>query len=169
MHAILGVAASHLELTTGQDLRSIAIHHRVLTIKGSNEAISKPNRTGADGDALLASCYALTFQSTYMSDGLPEFFHMVRGCSLLSGQLKSERLPMAFFLEERDHFEFMRDKLTDLPVINSELINGAERSLKALPALFDRPGHVEFFKFLTELVNAVKISSLKGKISILWK
>ena len=165
MHAILGLAASHLELTTGADLHSVAIHHRVLAIKGSNAAISKPSRSGSDADALLGACYALVFQSVYMRDGLPEFFQMVRGCSLLSEQLKSENVPMAFFLTEKDHFQYMEDKLLDLPVISKELIDGAENSLAALPPLFSQPSHPHFYQLLTAVIEALNLGSLGGKFS----
>lgn len=162
MHAILGMAASHLELSTGQDLHETAMHHRILAIRGSNKAISQPRRSGSDGDALLGACYALTFQSTYMAEGLPDFFQMVRGCSILSKQLSSEGLPMAFFLQEKDHFAFMEDRLTDLPLIASELVESADQSLRALPILFDRPVHVEFYRLLVDIINSVRHSSLKG-------
>ena len=164
MHAILGLAASHLELTTGADLHSVAIHHRVLAIKGSNAAISKPNRSGSDADALLGACYALVFQSAYMRDGLPEFFQMIRGCGLLSEQLKSENVPMAFFLTEKDHFHYMEDKLLDLPVISKELVEGAERSLTRLPPLFNQPSHLHFYPLLTAVIEALKLGSIGGKL-----
>ena len=163
MHAILGMAASHLELSTGQNLRDTAIRHRILAIKGSNEAISKTPRKGADGDALLAACYALVFQSTYIPEGLPDFFQMVRGCVILSHQLKSEGIPMAFFLEEKDHFSFMSGRLSDLPAICSNIVDGAAESLAELPVIFDRPAHVEFYKYLVEVINSLRASSLKGK------
>jgi len=162
MHAVLGLAASHLQLITGQDLTSVAMYHRVLAIQGSNMAISKKDRTGADGDALLGSCYALTFQSSYMSDGMADFFYMVHGCSMLTYQLKGEGIPMAFFLDKIDHFEFMKGRLMDLPEIHKELVDSCEISLTALPVLFNRPEHVEFYKSLLDVVDAMKISSLKG-------
>ena len=165
MHAILGLAASHLELTTGAELRSAAIQHRVLAIKGSNTAISKTRRNGADADALLASCYALTFQSAYMRDGLLEFFQMVRGCSLLSEQLRSENIPMVFFLTEKDHFQYMEDKLLDLPAIKKELVDDAEKSLAALPSLFDQPCHSHFYLLLVAVIDELKLGSLGGKFS----
>jgi hypothetical protein len=163
MHAILGLAASHLELTTGTDLRSTAIHHRLLAIKGSNDALTRTHRSGSDADALLASCYALTYQSTYMRDGLSEFFQMVRGCSLLSDQFKAENIPMAFFLEDKNHFQYMEDKLLDLPVISKELVDGAERSLVVLPPLFSQPSHVYFYQLLMAVIERLKLSSLAGK------
>ena len=163
MHAILGMAASHLQLVTGVDLHAVAIQHRVIAIKGSNAAISQPRRSGADGDALLATCYALTFQSSYMSDGLQEFFQMVRGCSLLSDQLEAEKLPMAFFLTEKDHFQFMEDRLMDLPVINAELVDSAYKSLSALPSLFDQQSQRFFHQLVMDVVVAAKLSSLSSK------
>ncbi|CZR62609.1 uncharacterized protein PAC_12506 [Phialocephala subalpina] len=162
MHAILGAAASHLELITGDDLSSVALHHRVRAIQGSSEALTQKNRAGSDGDALLAACYLLTFQSSYMKDGIPEFFQFVRGCSLVSNQLRDEKLPMAFFLTAQDHFEFMEKRLANLPVINSELLDGAERSLSALPPIFELPVHFTFHERIIETIAALRTSSLQG-------
>lgn len=89
---------------------------------------------------------------------------MVRGCALLSHQLRAENLPMAFFLEEKDHFAFMEERLLDLPVIHPQLVEGADKSLTALPVFFDRPSHIEFYKLLLEVVDALKLSSLKGML-----
>ena len=165
MHAILGLAASHLDLTSGANFHSVAIQHRVLAIKRSNEAVSKPHRNGSDADALLASCYALTFQSAYMRDGLSEFLQMVQGCNLLSEQLKSEDIPMAFFLAKNDHFEYMEDKLLDLPIIDQHLVDAAQESLSMLPPLFDQPCHSYFYHLLTTVIDALKLGSLGGRFS----
>jgi hypothetical protein len=163
MHAILGMSASHLELLTGEPLSTIAIHHRLLAVQGSNAALSVKARTGSDGDALLGACYLLAFQASYMRDGLFEFFTMVRGCSLLSIQLKEEKLPMAFFLTEKDHFHFMEERLLDLPVISSELVEGAQKSLAAAQPLFTMPCHTHLYQLLDECIESIRISSLRGK------
>ncbi|KUJ10463.1 uncharacterized protein LY89DRAFT_656240 [Mollisia scopiformis] len=162
MHAILGVAASHLELITGDDLSSVALHHRVRAIQGSGEALTQKNRAGSDGDALLASCYLLTFQSSYMKDGIPEFFQFVRGCTLVSNQLREEKLPMAFFLTAQDHFEFMEGRLMNLPVINPGILDGANISLDVLPPILELPVHFKFYDLLVECIAALRISSLQG-------
>ena len=162
MHAILGTAASHLQLITGDDLNSVALHHRVRSIQGSGEALTQTNRAGSDGDALLAACYLLTFQSSYMKDGIPEFFQFVRGCNLVSNQLREEKLPMAFFLTSEDHFEFMEGRLLNLPVINSDLLDGAEKSFAALPPILELPVHFTIFELLVDCIAAVRTSSLQG-------
>ncbi|KAH6716696.1 hypothetical protein BKA61DRAFT_572772 [Leptodontidium sp. MPI-SDFR-AT-0119] len=168
MHAILGLAASHLELLTGADLSSQAIHHRILAIKGSNEGLQLKTRSGSDGDALLAACYLLTFQSSYMKDGIHEFFQFVRGCALLSNQLREEKVPMAFFLTSNDHFSFMEKRLTDLPIINDELLESAERSLVELPPYFDVSVHKIFYTSMIVCLEAVKVSSLHGYFKFIF-
>jgi hypothetical protein len=165
MHAILGMSASHLELLTGESLGAVAIHHRLLAVQGSNAALSRRVRTGSDGDALLGACYLLAFQASYMKDGLSEFFTMVRGCSLLSNQLRAEKLPMAFFLTEKDHFQFMEDRLLNLPAISPELVEGAQASLVAVQPLCAMPSQTDFYQLLHECVEAIKLSSLRGKFS----
>ncbi|KAE9363312.1 hypothetical protein N431DRAFT_357806 [Stipitochalara longipes BDJ] len=162
MHAILGMSASHLELLTGESFGPIAVHHRLLAVQGSNAALSMKTRTGSDGDALLGSCYLLAFQASYMRDGLFEFFTMVRGCSLLSNQLREENLPMAFFLTEKDHFQFMEERLLDLPVISAELVEGAQTSLAAVQPLCVTPSQTEFYQLLDDCVEAIKLSSLRA-------
>lgn len=163
MHAIIAMSASHLSLCTGVDMKSVALHHRLLAIEGSNAAISQPRTKGSDGDALLAACYALTFQSSYMSDGLSEFFHMVRGCHTLSGQFKAEKLPMALSISAMDHFQKMESRLSDLPQISPEVVGRAEESLRLLLPLIKRPVDVEFYQHLIATIAAAKLSSLSGK------
>ena len=162
MHAILGMAASHFELVTGENLASSAIHHRILAIKGSNDAMSHPQRSGSEADALLASCYLLAFQSSYMKDGLSEFFRTIRGCILVSDQLRAEKLPMSFYISGKVHFNFMQERLLDLPVIHEELIAGAKESLLAVQPQLDRPSNLQFYQGLYDTVEAAPRSSLQG-------
>jgi hypothetical protein len=158
------MSASHLELLTRESLGSVAIHHRLLAVQGSNAALSRKVRTGCDGDALLGVCYLLAFQASYMRDGLFEFFTMVRGCNLLSNQLREEKLPMAFFLTEKDHFQFMEERLLDLPVISPELVEGSQASLLAVRHLCTTSSLIGFFRLLDDCVEAIRVSSLRGML-----
>ncbi|KAG9228251.1 hypothetical protein BJ875DRAFT_477959 [Amylocarpus encephaloides] len=167
MHAILGMAATHLQRVTNVSLETVALQHRHLAIKGSNEAICRPNRTGSEGDALLASCYLLAFQSSYMPDGMEEFFRMTRGCSLLNVQLISENIPMVFFLPHKYHFTVMQERLIELPVIKSSLRGGARSSLDALPTILVDNLQTEFYPLLVDIVEALSESSLKAYFKFL--
>lgn len=166
MHAILGMSASHLELLTGASLGITAIHHRLLAVQGSKSALSRQIRNGSDGDALLGSCYLLAFQSSYMKDGLLEFFTMVKGCTLLSDQLRERKLPMAFFLSNKDHFQIMEERLLDLPVISPELVERAENSLATIQPLCYLQSQTQFYQLLDDCIGAIKVSSLQSKLSI---
>ncbi|KAF7550152.1 hypothetical protein G7046_g8109 [Stylonectria norvegica] len=83
MHAMLGLGASHLSLSLPVKYKKAALKHRVIAIKALNEHLSKPQRSMPDGEAALGATIALTFQSLYMTDGMTDFFSMVRGCYLM--------------------------------------------------------------------------------------
>ncbi|KAH8804929.1 hypothetical protein F5884DRAFT_797710 [Xylogone sp. PMI_703] len=167
MHAILGLAASHLELLTGADYHTSALSHRLKAIKGSNDAIVNGLQSGSDADALLATCYALTFQSAYMSDGLPDFLQMVRGCSILSNQLKMENLLMSFVKASQYHFEFIKNRVEGFPLIHPELVHGADISVQALCLLCDEEATRKMHQMLTSVVNALQVSSLSAYLAFI--
>ncbi|CAG8981885.1 hypothetical protein HYALB_00013920 [Hymenoscyphus albidus] len=167
MHAILGMAATHLQLVTGTPLCTTALQHRVHAIAGSNQALSRPTRTGVDGDALLASCYLLVFQSSYMADGMREFFRMIRGCAMLTMQLRAENIPMAFFLPNKYHFSVMQERLVDLPVIDERLVESARKSLELLPHDRFDCWHTAFYNSLISTLDSLAISSLQSYFKFL--
>lgn len=90
VHAMLGLGASHLGLLNHRGYIKQALNHRVLAIRSLNERIAKGTLSTADGDAAFAAMLALTFQSGYMSDGMTDFFSMVRGCKCLSNPIVAD-------------------------------------------------------------------------------
>jgi hypothetical protein len=163
MHAILGFAASHLQLQTGVDLNTTAMYHRVQAIKGSAVALSKTHRSGDDGDALVASCYLLTFQSSYIKEAIVEFLHFMRGCSLVWNQLLYEKVPITFSMTPESLHEFMKPRLVALPNIGPELLESAEKSLFELRLILYKPVHAIFHGLFVECITAVKQSALFGE------
>jgi hypothetical protein len=164
MHAILGMAASHMQLVTGMQLTYVALQHRMLAIKGSNEAISRSIETGSDGDALLGACYCLGFQSSYMVDGMQDCFRLLRGCKMLDLQLRTQSLPMAFFLPQVAHFDIMQPRLFDLPILEPEILDCAEASLQLLLPHLQGRSHGPLYHSLLEVIETLRYSSLKGKL-----
>jgi hypothetical protein len=80
VHAILGLAAQHLTAAcTTAEYSVPALNHRLLAITALNEALSRPCLCRSDGDARWAAAIVLTFQSSYMADGMMEFLGMMRG------------------------------------------------------------------------------------------
>lgn len=80
---MLGLGASHLGLLNHRGYVEEALNHRVLAIRSLKERVAKGNLSTADGDAAFATMLTLTFQSGYMSDGMMDFFSLVRGCECL--------------------------------------------------------------------------------------
>ncbi|KAF3398153.1 hypothetical protein F1880_005695 [Penicillium rolfsii] len=87
MHSILCLGASHLSRMTpnGYIYAPMAIAHRGKALKSLGEALTRSDQcTRTELDLILATTYALTFQSNYMEDGLVDFVVMVRGCAIIT-------------------------------------------------------------------------------------
>ena len=89
MHAILGFAASEL-LCTDPTLITAAMSHRVKAIKAIKKRLaeaSKMNTSYEEANALVATCFALTFQSVSLDDGLAEYLTFIRGIVIVAMQM----------------------------------------------------------------------------------
>ncbi|KAI8417480.1 hypothetical protein FOFC_00035 [Fusarium oxysporum] len=84
VHAMLGLAASHLSLSGDTDYTAQALSHRVHAITLLNQALSKPCKSKVEADARIATVMTLIFQSSYMFEGMVEFIIMIRGCRAVS-------------------------------------------------------------------------------------
>ncbi|KAK4150640.1 hypothetical protein C8A00DRAFT_46028 [Chaetomidium leptoderma] len=82
-HAILGLAAQHLTVCAAANFSVQALDHRVSAITALNRALSNPSLSRHDADAKFATAILLTFQSSYMSDGMMEFLGMLRGWMII--------------------------------------------------------------------------------------
>lgn len=81
---MLALGASHLGTLNGQGYEREALNHRVYAIKALNAHLAKPNLTVADGDAAFGTLLNLLFQSVYITEGMVDFFSMIRGCASYS-------------------------------------------------------------------------------------
>lgn len=70
MHSILGLAASEL-IATDPSLAEAAMVHRLKSIQAIKRKLAASDQgiTYAEGNALIATCFALTFQSVILEDG----------------------------------------------------------------------------------------------------
>ncbi|PGG98574.1 hypothetical protein AJ79_08827 [Helicocarpus griseus UAMH5409] len=96
MHALLSLGASHLSLLSSEvsPYYAATVSHRGLALRGLKQSMIKhansplPTNTDTESihglNAMLATSYALTIQSTYMADGFTDFLVLVRGCTHLS-------------------------------------------------------------------------------------
>ncbi|KAI8956036.1 C6 zinc finger protein [Xylaria longipes] len=88
VHAILGLAASEL-MIQDPSLVTFAMAHRLKAIKAIKRTLTDVPKTNTfdEGNALLATCYALTFQSVMLDDGMAEFMIFCRGIVIVAIQM----------------------------------------------------------------------------------
>ena len=160
------MAASHLAMISSSDLRSQAISHRVLALRGLNTVLSLIPKTSADVDALLAACYALAIQSSHIGDSVEEFLTMFRGCHIVIAHRWPERLGSAFRgLETYYQLHIASSKLADLPVIDQRFIGPARESLEKLSPLCHGMLEKRIVGQLLGVVSALETSSCEGWLS----
>ncbi|KAJ4307141.1 hypothetical protein N0V88_000518 [Collariella sp. IMI 366227] len=98
MHAILGYAASDLLVNSDPSLLEAAMTHRLKAIKAIKKALSSSSTTTVtithppchlfeEGNALMATCFALTYQSVLLPDGMAEYMTFIRGVVIVAIQM----------------------------------------------------------------------------------
>lgn len=162
MHAILSLGASHLSRLTGVDYRRESLVHRGQAIAGLNQALSQTARAYGESDAMLASCYALTFQASYMGDGLADFITMVRGCALTTEKIRQDHSPTAFNLLPEYHFNYMAPRLSRLPSVDPQLLEDGARALDDIRPYITSDTEIEFHAALVDAVAGLQVSPVSG-------
>lgn len=172
MHAILGLAASEL-LRVEPGLLAAAMVHRVKAIRAIKRALADiPQRGGRgdsssfseDGNALMATCFALTFQSVLLDDGMAEFMTFIRGILIVGMHMymRGARFLFTNFMGE-DQQELLRPFLEALPLIRSDWVDAAVASISALePLCRANPIDREYHRLILNIAQNLYVSSFVG-------
>ncbi|KUI63216.1 Sterol uptake control protein 2 [Cytospora mali] len=139
MHSILGLAASEL-ITSNNSLKEAAISHRLKAIKDIKRRLAVPSSSVdyAEGNALMAACFALTFQSIFLEDGMAEHMAFVRGVFIVAVQMAEAGVDFMFSnLLSEDQEALLRPHVEKvvLPASMAEWRDGAAAALEALRPL----------------------------------
>jgi hypothetical protein len=166
MHAMLGLSASDLNTKAPQssELTCSAMSHRVQAIKSLNQALSNGLHTFEEGNAMLATCYVLLFQSVLLEDGLAEYMSFIRGCVLIAQNMGCKRMKFLFhsFLGT-DSLAKMDPHLKEGPEVNPGPVGAGCKSLEAFEPLCQRDYEKEFHGSLLKTARALYTSSRNGK------
>lgn len=166
MHAILALGASHLNRVVPlPEYEKDALTHRGHAINGLNTCMAKSKHEYGEADAMLATCYALTFQAAYMTDGLSDFVVMVRGCALATSKIRLENAPTAFNLEPDRHHDIIRPKLQSLPTLNADHISQGLTALDEVQVYLENEAEHKFYQSLRAIFLALQDSSAAGYIT----
>lgn len=105
MHALLALGASHISSrmiknvnTEEDDYR--ALEHRGHAIAGLKKAFARNGNSASESDAMLATCYALAFQSAHVSNGGLDLATFVRGCGIITRRIQDSDKSTVFILSK---------------------------------------------------------------------
>jgi hypothetical protein len=165
MHAILGFAASEL-ISTDASLISAAMSHRVKAIKAIKKRLaeaSKMNTTYEEANALVATCFALTFQSASLDDGLAEYLTFIRGIVIVAMQMMFRNIrPMFENLMGNDQHEFLAPAMESLPLIQTGWADMAAEAINGLRPLCMEQVELEYHEKLTDIASKLYTNSFDG-------
>ncbi|KAI5862331.1 hypothetical protein GGS23DRAFT_571901 [Durotheca rogersii] len=162
MHAILGLAASDL-IKQDPNLLTFAMMHRLKAIKAIKKTLNEVPKTNTfeEGNALLATCFALMFQSVILEDGMPEFMTFCRGIALVALQMgyKGTRLLFRNF-GDQDRLDMLRPHMEAVPLIRRDWVDAAAASVRALaPLCYAGPVEAEYHRLTLAITEAMYASS----------
>lgn len=153
--------AEHNPSPASPELECVAMSHRIKAIASLNDAIGKPLESIEQGNAMIATCFSLLFQSTLIDDGLVEYMTFIRGVLVVSMHMGQKNI--GFLFEHMfDQAQVVASELTDSPLIDPELAGRACRSLEQLSPLVKNPREVEFYGYLLSTARALFTSSQDG-------
>ncbi|KAK4174064.1 hypothetical protein QBC36DRAFT_47712 [Triangularia setosa] len=141
MHAILGYSASHLLQSDPSISLTPAMSHRLKAIKSIKKALasipsSSPHSPQLEeqGNALMATCFTLTYQSTLLDDGMAEYMTFVRGVVIVSIAMfaRSQKLIFGDFLQPSHSQSVLEPHMRSLPLVKKEWVDGAVHAIKKL-------------------------------------
>jgi len=164
MHAILGFAASDL-LQTDPSLVTAAMAHRVKAIKAIKKTLGEVPKanTFEEGNALMATCFALTFQSVLLDDGMAEFMTFIRGVVIVAIQMYMKGASFLFHdFIGADQEENLKPFMERLPLINAEWSHQAVAAIKSLEPLCT--GEVErgYYEMILQMAEKLLVNSFEG-------
>ena len=173
MHAILGLAASDLSEQRDPGLVAAAMAHRLKAIKAIKKTLADAPRAGDDGfeegNALMATCFALTFQSVLLDDGMVEYMTFIRGVIIVGIQmyLKGARLLFGRFLGE-SQAEVLRPFLEKVPLVGSGWAGAAVAAIEGLAPLCAHPIERQYRERILEMARQLHVSSWEGTWSLFF-
>ena len=166
MHAILGLAASDL-MSQDSSLAQAAMAHRLKAIRAIKRFLAgmpRANHSFDDANALVATCFALTFQSVVLDDGMAEYMTFIRGILIVSMQMWVKGFqPLFQNMTGPDSQALLAPHMEGLPLIPTEWTDRAMAAIDGLRPLCRHRVEVEYQELLAEMCRTLYVSSFGGE------
>lgn len=171
---MLALAASDLATGNGNispsdrsQLTSVALGHRVKAISTLNNAIAYGIEDFRRGNAMLATCFALIFQSTLIEDGFIEYMTFIRGTIAVGIQMGMSKMKFLFMNLFGDQggggSNGLGPALAATPLIEPAVAASSCRSFERFEHLCQTKVEKEIHTLLYNTACSLKISSQEGK------
>ncbi|KAF5541637.1 UPC2-like protein [Fusarium mexicanum] len=138
MHAILGFSASEL-MRNDSSIVPSAMNHRIKAIRAIKKRLAETARSSMEyeeANAMVATCYALTFQSVSLDDGLAEYLTFIRGIMIVGIQMLFRGIkPIFENMMEPDQDALLEPLMQGLPLIPKGYTDSAMEALTNLKPL----------------------------------
>ncbi|OIW27362.1 C6 zinc finger protein [Coniochaeta ligniaria NRRL 30616] len=165
MHAILGFAASDLSVQKDPSLLASAMNHRLKAIKAIKKTLSDVPRadTFEEGNAMMATCFALTFQSVLLDDGMVEYMTFIRGIIIVAIQMyiKGAKLIFGPFLGDKQ-VDVLQPLLEKVPLIEHTWAAAAITAIEGLGALCQHPIEKQYHERILDMAMQLQVSSWRA-------
>jgi hypothetical protein len=165
VHAILGLAASDL-MIQDRSLVTFAMAHRLKAIKAIKKTLTNVPKTNTfeEGNALMATCYALTFQSVMLDDGMAEFMTFCRGIVIVATQMYCKGAKFLFSNLFGDHqMAVLQPLMEAIPPIQRDWTDMAVANIAALGPLCQQQVEIEYHQLITDVAEALYSSPFLGE------
>jgi hypothetical protein len=170
MHAILGFAASEL-IHTDASLVTAAMNHRIKAIKAIKKRLGEASKTDTnyeEANALIATCFALTFQSVSLEDGMAEYMTFIRGIVIVAMQMAFRGIEPVFpTLFEDEQNKILAPQMMDLPLIEKAWADSAVEALGNLRPLLTLQVEFEYQEQLMGIAQKLYVNSFEGIVFFL--
>ncbi|KAF5026085.1 hypothetical protein F66182_1807 [Fusarium sp. NRRL 66182] len=162
MHAILGFSASELMRTDASVVTS-AMNHRIKAIRAIKKRLSETARTSIgyeEANAMVATCFALTFQSVSLNDGLAEYLTFIRGIMVVGMQMLFRGIkPLFENMMEQESDAMLEPLMQGLPLIQKGFSDSAIEAVTNLKPLCIEPVELEYHQHLVNMIEKLYINS----------
>lgn len=167
LHAMLALAAADIaRRSNDRHMNLIAISHRVKSIASLNKAIETGVQSFVQANAMLATCFALLFQSVFIKDGLGEYMSFIRGTLAIGLKMGCSKMQFLFVKVFGDeNMELIGPALKLAPLVPADVTRAACRSLEKIGFLCTKEMELRLYGRLLSMARNLVTSSQDGMYS----
>ncbi|KAH8791000.1 hypothetical protein F5882DRAFT_400844 [Hyaloscypha sp. PMI_1271] len=171
LHAMLALSASDLAANSddSNDMKLIptSILHRIKSIESLNKAVAAGIKSWQQGNAMIATCFTLLFQSVLLNDGLSEYISFLRGILTIGMQMGQRRMKFVFErLWGNEQLQSRDAELSAAPLINEEVVAAACRSFEKMSPLLKTKTEIGMYGLLLSMARSLVTSSKEAYIGL---